>query len=229
MALRKLNPLGKTSGKIGNTVSRQRYDKEVVYAKPETVNISYSKKAVAGRSKFSFTVRLARLVNSIPELSALWKNSKIAGTNAYQKIIKHNSKLTSAYGLTTRNIITPRGIDTIRNSLTFDSRQIMLKSVFDRPVINCFTSIFILLFLYSEKENELLLISSMDIRRIEDNSVQGTISLDKSDIEKISRYKKAVILSSFTFEKDNSGSINWSTTIPLEIGLEAIWGDQNIG
>jgi len=224
MAIRRINTLGKVSGKIGNTVTRIRYGKEVIYSKPKSVNISYSPKAVAGRTKFSFTVKLACLVNSDPELSAIWKNSKIAGTNAYQKIIKYNSKLTSANGLTTRNIITPRGIDTIRNSLTLDSRQIILKSVFDRLVINCLTSISILLFLYSEKENELLLIRSKDIRGIEDNSVQGTISLDELDREKISRYKKAVILSSFTFEKDNSGSINWSTTIPFDIGLETILG-----
>jgi len=229
MAIRKLNPLGKTSGKIGNTVSRIRYGKEIVYSKPDKVNISSSPKAVAERTKFSFTVRLARLINTVPELSTIWKNSKITGTNAYQKLIKHNSKFTSANGLTTRNIITPRGIDTIQNSLIIDSHQIRFNSVFDRQVVNCFTSIFILLFLYSEKENELLLINSNNIRPIEDNCVYGTISLGESDREKISHYKNAVILSCFTSEKNNFGSINWTTTIPFEISLEAVWGKQNIG
>lgn len=219
MAIRKINILGKVSGKIGNTVSRIRYGKEVVYSKPAAVNISYSPKAVAGRTKFSFTVRLARLVNSVPEFFAIWKNSKMTGTNAYQKLIKHNSKLTSAAGLTIRNIITPPGIDTMKNSLTLNSRCIMVRSVFDRPVLNCFTSIFILLFLYSRKENELLLLSSKDVGRIEDNSLQGIIPLTEPEREKISCYKNAVILSSFTSEIKNSACLNWTTTIPFEINL----------
>jgi len=219
MAIRKINILGKVSGKIGNTVSRIRYGKEVIYTKPVSVNISHSSKAVDGRAKFSFTVKLARLVNSVPELSAVWKNSKMTGTNAYQKLIKHNSKFTAAGGLTIRNIITPPGIDTIKNSLALDSLCIMVSSVFDGPVLNCFTSIFSLLFLYSGKENELLLLSSKDILLVESHSIQGIIPLTGLDREKIFRYNKAVILSSFTSEIKNPACLNWTTTIPFEIDL----------
>ena len=228
MAIRRINILGKVSGKIGNTVTRIRYGKEVVYSKPESVNISYSPKAIAGRTKFSFTVKLACLVNSVPELSYIWKNSKIAGTSAYQKIIKHNSKLTSAHGLTIRNIITPPGIDAMRNSITLTFRNIVIRAAFNCQVANRFTSIFIFFLLNSGKEKELLLIGSKNIQPVYDNVVEGIINLNESDREKILSYKKAVILSCFTSKKDNSCPTNWSTTIPFEIDVDSIRGSQNI-
>ncbi len=107
MAIRKNNVLGQTSGKLGNTVTRIRYGKEVVYALPDKVKVSQSEQAKAARNKFAMTVNFAKFINSIPALSRVWSSANIPGTNSYQKLIKHNSKLTGENFLTTNNIITP--------------------------------------------------------------------------------------------------------------------------
>ncbi len=111
MAIRKNNILGQTSGKLGNTVTRIRGGKEVVYALPDKVKVSNSNQARAARNKFALTVGFAKFINSIPELSCTWTYAKIPGTNSFQKLIKHNSKLTGEKSLTLKNIITPAGFD----------------------------------------------------------------------------------------------------------------------
>ncbi len=70
MAISKLITLGQITGKLENTVTQFRYGKCVVYTKPENYNISNSEKAVKSRSRFAYTVRFARLINSKPELSS---------------------------------------------------------------------------------------------------------------------------------------------------------------
>jgi len=122
MATRKISVVGQISGKLGNTVTRYRNGKYIVYSKPDNYNISYSLQAVSGRTKFANTVKLAKLLNSVPAISAVWKSAKFEGTNAYQKIIKHNSKYISPEGITKENIITlPRflciGKEIIENSI----------------------------------------------------------------------------------------------------------------
>ena len=111
MAIRKNNVLGQTSGKLGNTVTRIRNGKEVVYALPDKVKISHSKKAKAARNKFALTVGFAKYINSIPALSSVWAYANIPGANSFQKLIKHNSKLTGENCLTLKNIITPAGFE----------------------------------------------------------------------------------------------------------------------
>ncbi len=111
MAIRKNNVLGLTSGKLGNTVTRIRNGKEVVYALPDKVKVSNSKQAKAARNKFALTVGFAKFINSIPALSSVWNNAKISGTNSFQKLIKQNLKLTGENYLTLKNIITPAGFD----------------------------------------------------------------------------------------------------------------------
>lgn len=70
---------------MDNTVTRFRNGKYVIYSKPEKINYSRSKSAVAARTKFGNTVRFAKFVNSDEVLSNLWKRSKVSGTNVYQK------------------------------------------------------------------------------------------------------------------------------------------------
>jgi len=73
MAIRKKNILGQISGKHGNTVTRIRYGKEIVYALPDKVKVSKSKESKAARSKFGMTVRFAKFINSISPLSVIWE------------------------------------------------------------------------------------------------------------------------------------------------------------
>ncbi len=109
MATRKNNSLGNISGKLGNTVTRIRNGKEVVYLLPDKVNVSNSPSAKAARRKFGLKVKFAKLINSIPVLSDVWSVAQIHGSNSNQRLISHNPIPKDEMNLTMKNIITPSG------------------------------------------------------------------------------------------------------------------------
>ena len=222
MAIRKINPLGPVSGKIGNTVSRMRYGKEVVYTKPSSYNVSYSDSAVSGRSKFAVTVKLAKLVNSVPELAEVWKVAKLPGTNSYQKLIKHNAKLVSGSGLTLKNIITPSGLGSFQNSLTWNGNKIVLKIQIANSIENYSSSFFALIYLENEKQNNMIMLVSKDVVLSEYNFLEGTVVLSNEEIKTIRQFEKAVILGAFTFRQISGQSIHWTSTLSFEVDLTTL-------
>jgi hypothetical protein len=127
MAIRRKNILGEVSGKIGNSITRIRYGKEVVYSLPDKVKVSNSQGAKTARKKFGLTVNFAKFINSIPDLSGLWSNTNIPGTNSYQRLIKNNAKRTDEKNLTLTNIITPPGTLTAPLSCSFKDNVIRLE------------------------------------------------------------------------------------------------------
>ena len=212
MAFLTKNVFGDISGKVGNTVVRIRYGKEVVYSKPSITNISYSDKAVAGRAKFAHTVKLARLINSNPDLSTIWKSAKIKGTNAYQKIIKHNAGFTTPEGLTINNIISPPGLEIFKSSLIVDENFIKLESEVELKSNFSLTTAYMLFVpLNVTGEYPFLIPSSASF--IEGNKVQCKFQLEKNQSKIFLASNIIVLLITFIF-KDNSGKINcWSDTI----------------
>jgi hypothetical protein len=109
MATRKTNILGKLSGRLGNTTTRIRYGKEIIYSLPDRVKVSNSPAAIAARKRFGLTVNFSKYINSIPALSGVWKKAKVPGVNSYQRLIKHNQVPKGGANLTIKNIITPPG------------------------------------------------------------------------------------------------------------------------
>ncbi len=103
------NIFGRITGSLGDKVFRFRYGKTIAYKKPVKQKVSKSIASTQARKQFALTVALAKKINSIPALAAIWRNAKIPGTSAYHKIIKHNNKLTSVDSLTVNNIILPKG------------------------------------------------------------------------------------------------------------------------
>ncbi|MCL4547860.1 MAG: hypothetical protein M1495_04750 [Bacteroidetes bacterium] len=217
MAFRKNNPLGPVSGKIGETVSRIRYGKEVVYSKPASYHISYSPSAVSGRSKFANAVKLAGLVNSVPELSLVWKIAKIKGTNSYQKIIKHNTKLVSDYGLTLKNIITPPLALVEGHSITLDGNKIILEFKVDKSFPNPPLILLTLISFQNETQNEMFIVRSDELEKIDNGYLRGVLSLSAEALDKTTGLNNAILLSAFL---SASGTICWSSTIPFELNLK---------
>jgi hypothetical protein len=78
------------------------------YSPKRHYNKSLSPMARAGRSNFSAVVQFAIYINSQPQLKRIWKQSKIKGSTAYNKIIKTNIPLTLNQKLSKTNIIVPR-------------------------------------------------------------------------------------------------------------------------
>ena len=213
MATRKNNIFGKISGRLGKTTTRIRNGKEVVYSLPEKVNVSNSKEAKTARRKFGLTVKFARFINSIPALSSLWASAKIPGTNSYQRLIKHNAKLTAQNNLTINNIIIPPGILPAPLSSSYNDGTISLE--IDRSLSKY--SPFILhtiLYLYEPAEKKLDDFSFEYIQKeITDPEMNGIIpvSLKLNGTQKTlyENYNHCILYAALTSSK---GKTKWSST-----------------
>jgi hypothetical protein len=214
MAIRNSSAIGQISGKLENTVTRLRYGKYIVYSKPEKYDISYSPEAVNGRAKFANTVKLACLLNSVPEVAAVWKAAKIKGTNSYQRIIKHNAVHSSHKGITTKNIITPPGSFILPKNIMFIEDKVIIKCITAKEFI--FPPLFLvtLFSLFTKKGNDLSLLFSDQIEIFGDEYIQGIITPSKSDWEKMHSSRSAVILCAFI---STNKKINWTSTFSFEL------------
>lgn len=217
MAIKRPSVFGDISGKLENTVTRLRYGKYVVYAKPQKFNVSNSEKAVDERNKFGYTVKLARLVNSIPELRFAWKAAKVTGVNPYQKIIKHNAKLVSTDGLTAKNIIMPAGYDCFGNSVVIDKSEIQVSSILDKNFLHPTYKLHLFLVCFSKKENTMQYVSTDDVVLKGECNLLGRIFLSEEVMEKILIYERLLALCAFT---SNAKKIFWSSTFSAELFLE---------
>ena len=129
MAIIRKGALGDVSGRIGDTVYRVRNHKNIGCKRPTSQKISQTEDSVKNRSKFATVIHFTKLINSTPELSTCWKSAKIEGTSGFQRIIKHNSKIVSGSGLTSKNIIIPPGFKIYINSMSLE----LLNIVFNYP------------------------------------------------------------------------------------------------
>jgi hypothetical protein len=103
--------LGTFKGKIGDLVFRERNGKLFVFSKPKKYKKTKSIKLKNERNKFATVVQLANIIKNIPDLYLIWKNSELPGSNAYQRIIKNNLKLTNGTEISINNILFPPGLD----------------------------------------------------------------------------------------------------------------------
>jgi len=221
MAIRKKNALGITSGKLGNTVTRIRNGKEVVYNLPDKVNISQSKNAKASRNKFALTVRFSKSINSIPALSCVWKSAKVPGTSSFQKLIKYNSKFTSVNNLTIKNVITPKGFEFNVEEIIYsgDEIQILISSINTRTFNNnTFTPvIYSVLYFFEPKRTkfkpfsfsslsndmgEILTMTKIDIH----------FTLSKTQKSLFGNYNKCILYFAIILSPESSNNPVWSSS-----------------
>lgn len=154
MAIIKKNILGTLQGSLSNVVFRERNGKLVAYSRPIKQKVSKSESAIAARNKFALTVAFAKEINGNKILSKVWEQSDIKATNAYQKLIKQNSKYTDSNSLTLKNIITPagtplKGIDIIFNDNKIDVSLECNK--IDSKLLDA-NKLFCLVYLWNQKE-----------------------------------------------------------------------------
>ena len=219
MAIRRTSAIGQISGKLEDTVTRYRYGKYIVYSKPDKYNISHSKEAVIGRAKFANAVRLARLLNSFPEISSAWKASKIRGTNGYQKIIKYNAVHTSPKGLTIKNIITPPGNFAILHSLQFDENKIVFNCLAEEEFLSLKPVLFALLSLNNKSRCNLIMVSSCNVNIPGGQNVEAIVELSKTEKRVLTSSRSVIILAAFISHENKT---KWTSTFSSEIDLKKI-------
>jgi hypothetical protein len=218
MAIIKPNIIGGISGKIDDKIVRHRYGKYVLYSKPISYNISQSLASVQNRSKFGETVKFARLLNSIPEIVFAWKSSKIRGINPYQKIIKHNVKLTAENGICGRNIITPSGIFASPKSIILDNSRLRIQATVEKDFIYHSAVLFTFVYLYKNDKNFSIILKTGEINIISESCIEAIIMLSEDECNKLKIFDKAVLLSAFMVDKKK---IFWTNTFSFELDLQS--------
>lgn len=154
MAIIKKNILGILQGSLSNVVFRERNGKLVAYTRPIKQKVSKSKSAIAARNKFALTVAFAKEINKNEILSGVWNQSNVKATNAYQKIIKQNSKYTDSNNSTLKNIITPEGIPVKGIDIQYDDSSINVSldcASLDRKLLDS-NKLFCLVYLWNQRE-----------------------------------------------------------------------------
>ena len=71
--------LGTPKGKIGNMVYRHINGNTFASERPDNYNASQSEASKSNRGRFRVAIQFAKYINSIPELSKIWKHAKIKG------------------------------------------------------------------------------------------------------------------------------------------------------
>jgi len=220
MAILKNSVLGNISGKLDNTVTRFRNGKYVIYKKPDHINYSRSKPAVDARNKFGNAVRFAKFVNSDEVLKCIWKNSKATGTNAYQKLIKHNSGSITAKGLTKKCIITPPGYMVVDSNYTFDSKSLIITTQIES--VDLIPSVlYVVFYLHNSTKNEFLICAGDVVVKDANNYLSGKITFDSQELKLIKKFGKGLFFSAFTFIPEKKNDIYWTNTIAFEFEFPA--------
>ena len=196
--------------------------------RPETYNLSQSKKAKESRSNFGLVVKFARIVNEQPLLKMIWSKVKIKGTTSYHRIIKHNIKFIKEHKLSVFNIIAPEGEYFPLKSYVISDDSIILDLKTDaitQTSLSLFPfTLLAVIYLFEPKKKsyeENLLFSSSTVfskvLSIDPNSIALTIP--KNILSYFSRYKKCIIYFSGVFQNPNLSKVIWTSTFVIEFVL----------
>jgi len=224
----KTGVLGPMSGTVGQFVYRVRNKKQVRYSRPVNQKVSRSPEAESARAAFAINVNFSMFINSFPVFKLIWKQSKVKGSNHYQKIIKSNSKFTKKYGISTRNIITPAGIPYTVEDVSIKVGEISFKILFDSPkLINLADSsliIHLVLYFYGIKEGTTAVYDFNSLtKEISTKSAGGSyaIQLEMNDKVKsnIEKYPKVILYFAAYSSIPDLKKIFWTTTFSTEINL----------
>jgi len=174
--------LGIIKGKLSNLVFRERNGKVFIYSRPTKQKISRTKAAIEARKKFATAVLFAKEINANKTLSEIWNQSSVKATNAYQKIIKANSKLTDKTFLSLNNKITPEGISFDNVTVDYNNKILEIKLDFSsiRNSLLKADTLFCLVYFYYGKSN----LNTKSDRK------DSALQLNEFQLKPISKYQK---------------------------------------
>lgn len=221
----KSNLFNYISGKSGNAVFRQMNGNTFYSIRPETYNISQSKKAKESRNNFGLVVKFAKIVNEQPLLKTVWSKAKVKGTTSYHRIIKYNLRYIKENQLSSFNIITPEGeYFPLKSYVISDDSIILYLKTDDRTQTSLSLFPFSLLavvYLFEPKkklyEKNLLFSFSTDFsEHLNKNTNSIAITIPENILSNFSSYKKCVIYFSGVFQNPNSSKLLWTSTFVIE-------------
>jgi hypothetical protein len=99
--------LGVMSGSVGDIVFRRRGGRSYVSAHPSGYTPRTDAATVARKKQFKTAVEIAKNINSIPLLKAVWPTDPSKLVSKFQKMVSVNYKLVSGEDLTGQPTLTP--------------------------------------------------------------------------------------------------------------------------
>ncbi len=92
--------LGKVSGSLGDITFRQRNGKSYLSTRPESFIPGMDENSIARRGKFSLSIKLAKAINTIPNLKVIWLKDTPQGASVFNHIMRTNYPMVSSTDLT---------------------------------------------------------------------------------------------------------------------------------
>lgn len=99
--------LGVMSGTIGDIVIRRRAGRSYASARPSGYTVRTDAATIARKVQFKTAVEIAKTINSIPILKAVWPADPTKLTSKFSKMVSVNYKLVKASDLTGQPTLTP--------------------------------------------------------------------------------------------------------------------------
>ena len=220
MAVLRKSILGQLSGTLGDTVFRIRNGKPIVYTRSKEYNISSSENLKDNRSRFALTVSFAKFINNIPLLKQIWMEADISGSNAYQKIIKHNVGKNTSAVLAKNNIITPPGIPLTIKEVYFDINEItlLLKMCKEFPLLTTapFSLLIVLFFFEPIRTDNSYYSFYYSCKRMDYNITDKEFSISSpvNDVclDYMTWFNKNILYTALVKEDPITQKLSWSST-----------------
>jgi hypothetical protein len=188
--------------------------------------VSQTNTAKSARSSFALTTNFAVYVNSFPYLKLAWKNSKVNGSNHYQKIIKNNVRQTKKYGLSVNNIISPPGIAFSVEEISLSATETNLRITPDSEELIGFLKqpyFLNIIFYFFEPARKTTTPCCFSGIQNEIRQAPGTgsyvvkLSLSEEINLLIKKYEKAITYLAASLAEPGSKKVFWTSTFSKEI------------
>jgi len=126
--------LGRVSGRLGDTVFRQRNGKNFLGTRPRKYTPPADQGSEDRRARFAFSSKLAQAIYSILELARFWQPLTPSGMSTFNYIIQKNILVVNPDSVTDLTSITPGhsfAVECTSASLTGNTMSVQLAAIGD--------------------------------------------------------------------------------------------------
>lgn len=133
MARIKGGSLGTPSGKVGNTVYKNKNKKTIAYQLNEAYNKSNSEAALNNEEIFKRISKFCNFVNKSPVVKAIWKFAKMPGTYSNLMIFKYNHNNIKSWGISSEFHILPPNYRYDNKNISLDKDMLAIELIVRSP------------------------------------------------------------------------------------------------
>lgn len=216
--------LGKVSGSLGDITFRQKKGINYLASRPAVFTTPKDINSVTRRKRFSISVKLASLLNSIPEIRLIWRDQISAGSTLFNFLVKTNYINLEGDSIGANTLITPvtgftANFETktlLPNGLNLVMQPISSNSGIDLNVEKKIKLISVLILSQSSiaslNDPFLLNINSEPVNLVLDVNITFSIQFSSQATEIYNKYNNHNLLFAVVTLDDNNNPVNYSVT-----------------